>query len=535
MREKTHTESTTSAGTLFSTWYNLRLRLFLESALAGLAAGMLGVAFRLALGRADAWREVLLAWAREVPGYGWAVFLPVLLALGALAGWLTRFAPEAAGSGIPHVEAVLLEQRRLVWWRLIPVKFLAGVFAIGAGLSLGREGPTVQLGAASGQAMSRILKRSHVEERYLITCGAGAGLAAAFNAPLAGVVFVLEELRRNFSPYVFLSALTASVAAGAAAQRLLGLRPLLPMAGIAPLPPSALPLFILLGLITGFFGVAFNSSLSFTQDLYARLERLPRWLHPVLATGLAGLIGYFLTPAVLGGGHALVEQVLAGEVLLKFIPLFLVAKFILTMVSYGSGVPGGIFLPLLAIGALLGSGLGQVADAYFPGIAGLSAMCAAAGMAAYFTAIVRAPITGIVLILELTGSYANMLFVLAACLTAYLVAEGLKSLPVYEMLLERDLARDADAVPGTCPEGMMLVELTVETGSCLDRHLVREVDLPGDCLLLAIRRGSQELVPRGNTKVRAGDQVAFLIPREKAAQVIPRIRALTLCQLEPDC
>ncbi|BCV23713.1 H(+)/Cl(-) exchange transporter ClcA [Gelria sp. Kuro-4] len=535
MREKTHTESTTSAGTLFSTWYNLRLRLFLESALAGLAAGMLGVAFRLALGRADAWREVLLAWAREVPGYGWAVFLPVLLALGALAGWLTRFAPEAAGSGIPHVEAVLLEQRRLVWWRLIPVKFLAGVFAIGAGLSLGREGPTVQLGAASGQAMSRILKRSHVEERYLITCGAGAGLAAAFNAPLAGVVFVLEELRRNFSPYVFLSALTASVAAGAAAQRLLGLRPLLPLAGIAPLPPSALPLFILLGLITGFFGVAFNSSLSFTQDLYARLEGLPRWLHPVLATGLAGLIGYFLTPAVLGGGHALVEQVLAGEVLLKFIPLFLVAKFILTMVSYGSGVPGGIFLPLLAIGALLGSGLGQVADAYFPGIAGLSAMCAAAGMAAYFTAIVRAPITGIVLILELTGSYANMLFVLAACLTAYLVAEGLKSLPVYEMLLERDLARGADAVPGTCPEGMMLVELTVETGSCLDRHLVREVDLPGDCLLLAIRRGSQELVPRGNTKVRAGDQVAFLIPREKAAQVIPRIRSLTLCQLEPEC
>lgn len=530
MQEKT--QIATTAGVLFSTWYNLRLRLFLESALAGLTAGLLAVAFRLSLAQADAWREALLAWAKRAPGYGWALFLLVVMALGALAGWLTRFAPEAAGSGIPHVEAVLLEQRRLVWWRLIPVKFLAGVFAIGAGLSLGREGPTVQLGAATGQAIGRLLKRSYVEERYLITCGAGAGLAAAFNAPLAGVVFVVEELRRNFSPYILLSAFTASVAAGSAAQRLLGLKPLLPLSGMAPLPPGALPLFAFLGLAAGIFGVIFNRSLNLVQDLYSRLARLPRWLHPVLAAALAGLVGYFFTPRVLGGGHALVEEVLRGNVPLEIMPLLIAAKFILTMVSYGSGVPGGIFLPLLAIGALLGSGVGQL-GAYYTGLSGLTGTFAAAGMAAYFTAIVRAPLTGIVLILELTGSYANMLFVLTACLTAYLVAEGLKSPPVYEMLLERDLACNTGAASAACREGMMLVELTVESGSPLDRHLLREADLPGDCLFLAVRRGSRELVPRGSTRLQAGDQVVLLVPREKAGEVIARVRSLAVCGPEP--
>jgi CIC family chloride channel protein len=522
-----------TCNTLFTTWYNLRLRLFIESALAGLTAGMLAVAFRLSLSQADAWREALLTWAKRTPGYGWALFLLVVMALGALAGWLTCFAPEAAGSGIPHVEAVLLEQRRLVWWRLIPVKYLAGVFAIGAGLSLGREGPTVQLGAATGQAIGRVLKRSYVEERYLITCGAGARLAAAFNAPLAGVVFVVEELRRNFSPYILLSAFTASVAAGSAAQRLLGLKPLLPLSGVAPLPPGALPFFVLLGLAAGIFGVIFNRSLSLVQDLYSRLARLPRWLHPVLAAALAGLVGYFFTPRVLGGGHALVEEVLRGNVPLEIIPLLVATKFILTMVSYGSGVPGGIFLPLLAIGALLGSGVGQLTGAYFTGLNGLTGTFAAAGMAAYFTAIVRAPLTGIVLILELTGSYANMLFVLTACLTAYLVAEGLKVLPVYEMLLERDLACNTGAASAACREGMMLVELTVESGSPLDRHLLREMDLPDDCLFLAVRRGSRELVPRGNTRLQAGDQVVLLVPREKAGQVIARVRSLAVCGPEP--
>lgn len=524
-------ETDSKTVTLFRTWYNLRLRLFLESILTGVVAGGVGVAFRLALNQADAWRNELFSWAEGAAAWARLGVLLILACLGALAGWLTRFAPEAAGSGIPHVEAVLLEQRRLIWRRLLPVKFLGGVCAIGAGLSLGREGPTVQLGAATGQAMARLLKRPNVEERYLITCGAGAGLAAAFNAPLAGVLFVLEELRRNFSPYVFLSALAASVAAGTVAEQLLGLKPLLPLTDVVHLPLRVLPLFILLGVLTGVLGVVFNAALRLTLNLYAGLRAIPRWLHPALAAVLVGLTGYYLTPLVLGGGHALVERVLAGEIALRMIPLLLVAKFVLTMVSYGSGVPGGIFLPMLAIGSLLGSALGQLTATSFPALPGLTTTLVAAGMASYFTAIVRAPITGIVLLLELTGTYTNMLFFLAACLTAYLVAEGLKSLPVYEMLLERDLARGEGKAADVNDSGMTLVELAVESGSQLDRRLIKQVALPEECLLVAIRRGSLELVPRGNTKVRAGDNIAFLVPKAKAARVIQELRDIVHCRV----
>lgn len=170
----------------WSNRYNSFFRFLMEGAFAGIVAGFVGVAFRLALTTAEMWRNHILVWARTIPHWGWLI-LPVLAALaGGFAGRLTAFAPETAGSGIPHVEAVLLRQRRLVWWRVIPVKFFAGALAIGAGMSLGREGPTVQMGAAAGQAVSKSLMRNKTEELQLIACGAGAGLAAAFNAPLAG-------------------------------------------------------------------------------------------------------------------------------------------------------------------------------------------------------------------------------------------------------------------------------------------------------------------------------------------------------------
>lgn len=518
------------AAALFRAWYNLRPRLVGESLLGGAAAAVLVIAFRLVLDETGRWRLLFLAWARSRSG-GWAPAVLILGGMAALAGWITRWAPEAAGSGVPHVEAVLLEQRRLVWWRLIPVKFVASILAISGGLSLGREGPSVQLGAAGGQAVGRLLRRPYVEERYLITCGAGAGLAAAFNAPLTGLVFVLEELRRNLSPYVFLSALTASVAAGIVTQHLLGLGPLLPLELNKPLPPQALAVFVVLGAATGLLGVAFNAALNLSLDLYGRLRSVPHWLHPGLAAVVGALIGYYFTPAVLGGGHALIERVLTETDGVTFLVWLLLTKFVLTILSCGSGVPGGLYLPLLSIGALTGSILGRLATPFFPDLTGLTAALAVAGMAATFTSVVRAPLTGIVLVLELTASSSNLFFLLAGCLTAYLVAEGLKCLPMAEVFLERDRAGALDPCTKHAARGMTLVEVTVESGSTLDRHLVREVEVPEDCLMLAIRRGSQELVPRGNTKIRAGDQVTFLLPRERAVEVMPQIRSLALCRM----
>jgi CIC family chloride channel protein len=334
----------------------------LRSALVGIGAGLVAVAFRLGLNYADSWRSQMLNFGHTLQGPGWLLLPVVGGAAAALAGWLTGFAPEAAGSGIPHVEAVLNQDRELKWWRLIPVKFVAGTLAIGAGLSLGREGPTVQMGAAAGQAVGERLRLSRAEELQLVACGAGAGLAASFNAPLAGVVFVLEELRRNFSPYVLGGAFAASIAADMISLLIVGPLPTFRVASLQPLPLTTLPLFLVLGLVTGVLGAAFNRCLRGSLDLADRLANVPRWARAGLTGFLAGLAGYLLRQ-ILGGGHALVMDLLSGRIALAFglLAVLFGGKFLLTMASYAAGVPGGIFLPLLTLGALLGAIVGWVA------------------------------------------------------------------------------------------------------------------------------------------------------------------------------
>jgi CIC family chloride channel protein len=196
-----------------------RRMIFPRAALVGLCAGLVALAFRAALAGADHLRAAMMAWAVKHPGWGW-IFPVLLTALGAaISVALTRrYAPEAAGSGIPHLEAVLHRIRDLRWRRLLPVKFAGGVMAIGSGLALGREGPTVQMGGAVGAAIARLLGTSERERLTLISAGAGAGLAAAFNAPLSGLVFVLEEVRRDFQPIVFGAAFLAAAVADIVAR-----------------------------------------------------------------------------------------------------------------------------------------------------------------------------------------------------------------------------------------------------------------------------------------------------------------------------
>ncbi|MCG0277702.1 MAG: H(+)/Cl(-) exchange transporter ClcA [Thermanaeromonas sp.] len=514
--------------------YNFFLRFLLEGTLAGIVAGIVGVAFRLVLTEVEIYRNNVLIWARSIPAWGWLI-LPFLGALaGGLAGWLTSFAPETAGSGIPHVEAVLMRQQRLVWWRIIPVKFIAGALAIGAGLSLGREGPTVQMGAAAGQAVSKSLMRTKAEELQLIACGAGAGLAAAFNAPLAGVVFVLEELRRNFSPYVLGGALTASIAADLISQKILGPLPTFQVKNLLPLPLTTLPLFVILGVATGVLGASFNRALQGGLDLADKLTKVPRWLRASSVAVLAGIVGYFL-PEVLGGGHFLVESVLANKVALQVIPVLFIAKFLLTIISYSAGVPGGIFLPLLVLGTLIGSFLGQISGYLFPNLQGMAPSFAIISMAAYFVAIVRAPLTGIVLIIEMTGHYQHMLPLLLTCVVAYIVAEALGTLPVYEMLLERDLMKNKSEGEASlpCGEKTTVIEVVVESGSPASGCRVKDLRLPPECLLVSVNRGTREIIPRGSTRLLEGDHLKVIVSEGKAGKVIEEFDKLTRCRIRP--
>ncbi len=488
--------------------------IFPRAALVGAGAGIVALFFRAALTGADALRNGLIDWSQQMPMGGW-IFPVLFTALGAgISVALTRrYAPEAGGSGIPHLEAVLHRLRKLEWKRVLPVKFFGGIIAIGSGLALGREGPTVQMGGAVGDAISRWLKVSPRERLTLISAGAGAGLAAAFNAPLAGLVFVLEEVRRDFQPIVFGAAFLAAAIADIVVRLGSGQFPVFAVPSYPTPPLASLPIFALLGLITGVLGVLFNRGLLTAIEGYARLP--DRFVLPAAAItgGVVGLVGWF-SPVAIGSGHTLAETILKGDLLLTAIPLFFVIRFLLTTTSYGMGAPGGIFAPLLVLGALIGLAIGQIAHNLAPDVVPIPAVFAVVGMAAYFTAIVRAPLTGIMLIVEMTGNYSQMLPLLVCCFCAYATAEFLKDLPIYEALLERDLKGGGGE---TFFKEPVVVDFTIQADAQFVGLEVRSLGLPSGCILVRCSDGKREWVPKATTRLEAHMRITAVVAPEASS------------------
>ena len=352
----------------------------------------------------------------------------------AQAAWLVRrFSPDAAGSGIPVVEAELEEKRPDAPLRLIPVKFIGGLLAIGAGLALGREGPTIQMGASLAHLFGTTFRRKEDECRALLAAGAGAGLSTAFNAPIAGAVFVLEELVRRFETRITIATLGASAGAIAVARVLLGTAPDF---HVQPLPYpglGTLPLHLALGIVAGLLGVAYNRALLGALAVAKRFHRLPVELRAALVGAGVGLLAWF-APGVVGGGDPITQRTLGGSEALAMLSLLFVLRFGLGPVSYAAGTPGGLFAPLLVLGSQSGLLLGSLCFRWFPGVVAHPTELAVVGMAAFFTAVVRAPVTGIILVIEMTGSFALFLPMLGACFAALLVPTLLRNPPIYDSL-----------------------------------------------------------------------------------------------------
>jgi len=271
-------------------WRSFRLKIFVEGVVVGLLAGVVVLMFRYSLEQAELWRaRIYQAISHHFwPSVSWFV---VLMLVGCVLSRLRDMEPLASGSGIPQVKGELLGYFRMNWLRIILVKFIGGLLAIGSGLSLGREGPSIQLGAAVGKGISRKLGRIRTEERYLITAGASAGLAAAFNAPLAGVIFALEELHKNFSGTVLAAAMGASLAADFVTQQFFGQKPVFSFSALQVLPLRFYLYLVILGIINGVFGVGFNRVLVATQGLIA--SRLPHRLIPAIPLVLGGFLAWF--------------------------------------------------------------------------------------------------------------------------------------------------------------------------------------------------------------------------------------------------
>jgi len=499
-------------------WHDFRLKLFGEGIFIGFIVGFIIVSFRYLLEQAELLRSVIYHYLQTG---NWALTILWFLALFGIAyllNWIVKIEPMSSGSGIPQVKGIILGFMKMNWLKVLLTKFIGGVLAIGAGLSLGREGPSIQLGATVGQGISRGLGRSKIEERYLLTSGASAGLAAAFNAPLAGVIFSLEELHKNFSPTVLMSAVAAALTAVLVSQQFFGYNPIFNFIGLPILPINYYGLIIALGILMGFLGIAFNRFLIKSLEIYEQQTLLSGMWKIALPLVFAGIIGFFL-PEVLGGGNNLVDELASKAFSLNMLWLLLIGKFFFTMVSFGSGVPGGIFLPMLVIGALAGSvfshiliHFGQLDPYYSTNIIVLS-------MAAYFSAVVKAPITGSILIMEMTGSFSHMVPLIIVSMTAYLITDIAKIKPIYEELLERSLIKQGKLSVNITTKKKIIIDVTIGIGSKLDGKQIKNITWPPNCLLVSIKRGDIELVPKGDTRIIIGDYLYVLTTADQAKQL----------------
>lgn len=421
--------------------------MFFWALLVGSMAGFVGAIFRIFLVEMTLWREALVDWAQHFSILSWLLPITFSAVLVYAAILLVRkFAPEAGGSGVQEIEGALDEVRPVRWKRVLPVKFVGGLLSLGGGLVLGREGPTIQMGGNIGQMIGEWFQVSRDEVHTLVAAGAGAGLSAAFNAPLAGILFVLEEMRPQFK-YNFLSVQCVLIAAAVSdivVRMLTSQGPVVAMSDFPSPPLSSLWLFLIFGALFGLFGFVFNRLLVATLNFFAGLRGWSYVLTGLYVGAFIGFLGW-LFPDTIGGGYEVISQALGSKIPIATLLILFIARYGTTVLSYGSGAPGGIFAPMMALGTLFGMWFGHVAHVWFPGLVAHPGIFAVAGMGALFSATVGAPLTGIALAIEMTGNYQEILPLILTCMVATIVAHGLGGRPIYTVLLQRtlDLAKKA--------------------------------------------------------------------------------------------
>jgi len=409
------------------------VRFALLAAVGGAITGLLGGLFRLSLRETAQFWDTFLLWARDAGG--WRLLLPVIgAALAVAVARLTvRWSPEAAGSGVQRVEAMVRHQLTAARLRVIPAKFIGGTLAIGTGMALGREGPTVQMGAVVGTEIAHRTGMDPHDRRTLASALAGAGLGVAFSAPLGGAVFVLEELDRAIRTRLLVATIIGSSCALAVAYPIVGRSPVLPVLPQSPWEAVHLPLFVVLGGIIAVLGMYYNRLIIWNLDLIQRWRGWPPEAKAGLIGAIVGALGV-AAPWLVGGGEILADRVLNLDFALSTLMLLLLVRWFLGPLSYSAGTPGGLFAPLLVVGATIGAILATAVNAVLPH-AGLSVTgFAIVGMSAFFTAVVRAPFTGIVLCVEMTATTALLVPMLLAAGTALVVCTLLGSTPIYDVL-----------------------------------------------------------------------------------------------------
>jgi len=418
------------------------LKVYFIALLLGALTGIIGSVFQLAIARLSGIFHWVIVNVGTQSGLLTLLVSMVISALMAFLAWkmVVQIAPEASGSGVQEIEGALLNERPVFWRRLLPVKFVGGILAISGNLVIGREGPTIQMGGNLGGMLGEFFHLKRQRRNTLIAAGAAAGLATAFNAPLAGVLFVIEEMRNqfNFNFTNFKMVALCCVMATITTHMIMGADPAISMTVFAAPSLKSLLLFFIFGLIVGLAGWLFNVLLMRTLKLTDKLTTRQRLMYVTLVGALIGLLAV-LYPEAVGGGYGIIEKSLTMSPSLGWLIPLVLMRLVTTLLSYNTSVPGGIFAPMLALGTLLGLACYKILIYWMPDLSTQPGMFAVAGMGALFSAAVRAPVTGIVLVVEMTQNYSLILPLMVSCLTSTTVVQLANNEPIYTQLLRRTL------------------------------------------------------------------------------------------------
>lgn len=479
------------------------VKLLLYGILVGAFAGILTSFYRYTIKSIDYLYEVLqpLVQAHAL------ILLPLALlfvSLAAIVAYCHRLSSFCGGSGIPQVEAEIKGYINPQPFKLLIAKLLGGISTALAGMALGREGPSIQIGAMSGKFLAQQFQCNKTIERMLLTCGASAGLAAAFNAPVAGVIFAVEEVHRHVNRKLLVTVMSAAVTADVVSKFIFGLDTVFQFEFKQPIALQNYWQILCFGIFLALMGIVYRLLMQFLHQCNKRFKArfnlsafaflLPFFLLP--------LFFLYFHPLVLGGGHYMLAYLQSAKPLLLSLVGLFALKLFFAVFCFSSGVPGGIFYPILVLGATLGAIFALLfAPENFNSYLIL-------GMAGYLTAIVRAPLTAVVLIFEMTGNITYLLPLTLVCLTSYALSNYLASEPIYEYLLSR--LKKEQTLISDIQVDRVLLDFVVEAGSVAVNRKIKELVLPQHCLLVNVERDGISLIPKGETVLLSGDVLKFL-------------------------
>lgn len=480
-----------------------RYLLYVYSLIIGIAVSGIVTTYRVFLYHIEHFREkyFIPLKDKEISFENVLILLIFSICISTYIGFFMKKYPLINGGGIPLVKGVFSRHLKFSWSKDVIYKFSCGLLALLAGVPLGIEGPSIQLGAETAEGVAKRLKRNIVEKQYFIACGASAGLSAAFHAPISGTVFVIEELVKHISPLLVTCTLISATVASWISSDIFGLKPFFNFSTAEHFDLKLYYLIIVFAIFTSILGNLFYRGILFFSKKIKEIN-LNHYFKIFIFISLSILLSIFFYD-ITGGGHELCEKLLSKNYPLKYLFLLLVSKGLFIILISSSGIPGGIFIPMMTLGIISGKIFGEFASSF----CGLSndyiIYFMIIGFSSFLTSVSKTPLTALVLAMEVTGSFNHFFPIAVAVATTLICSDLFKMKPLYDVLLKRMLKNNKS----NFSHEKIVIDIPVGLLSYLENKKIKEVAWPKHILVTEILRGEEIIIPTADTVLQFGDHL----------------------------